>query len=211
MLVYQRVMLGVGLCLTHVFQETHGCPEITTGDSFLLHWTGVFRVFSPPNHHADRNTDDKTLYFWCTLHLSLAKPKPHTYNIYIYIYIHIHTYTYIYIHIHIRTYVRTYIYIYTCNPNIQISITPNPLVIQQMSVHHSPLPGWHVFVSHHGGSIQTLCWGKSWLGILMVNGLLMLVNLCWGKWVTSLIKDMLVNILLLYFSLFLQKLLKNWT
>ena len=39
----------------------------------------------------------------------------------------------------------------------------------------------------------------------------MLVNLCWGKWVTSLIKDMLVNILLLYFSLFLQKLLKNWT
>ena len=80
-----------------------------------------------------------------------------------------------------------------------------------MSVHHSPLPGWHVFVSHHGGSIQTLCWGKSWLGILMVNGLLMLVNLCWGKWVTSLIKDMLVNILLLYFSLFLQKHLKNWT
>ena len=116
MLVYQRVMLGVGLCLTHVFQETHGCPEITTGDSFLLHWTGVFRVFSPPNHHADRNTDDKTLYFWCTLHLSLAKPKPHTYNIYIYIYthtyiyIHIHTYTYIYTYV--RTYVHTYIYIH---------------------------------------------------------------------------------------------------
>ena len=36
-------------------------------------------------------------------------------------------------------------------------------------------------------------------------------NLCWGKWVTSLIKDILVNILLLYFSLFLQKRLKHWT
>ena len=135
---------------------------------------------------------------------------------YTYIYIHIYIYIYIHIHIHIHTYthtcIRTYVHIYIYNIHV---IQTSKFQLPQIHLLFSKCRSITALFQD-GMCLSPIMEaryrrGKSWLGILMVNGLLMLVNLCWGKWVTSLIKDMLVNILLLYFSLFLQKHLKNWT